>query len=81
MHLTVKSGAHFEKLTKDLKNVWGDIKEKMKCSVLNINMYCIKNPAKSVILRQGWNNRKALLRCQIYFGGDNYSIFYFCRTI
>lgn len=25
----------------------GDVEEKMKCSALNINMYCIKNPAKS----------------------------------
>lgn len=48
VHLTVKSGAHFWEINKKiLKNVWGDIKEKMKCSVLNINMYCIKNPAKS----------------------------------
>ena len=41
----------FEKLTKRLKTVYGEIKGrcrgKMKCSALNINMYCIKNPAKS----------------------------------
>lgn len=47
MHLNVKSDAHFWEINKKIKNcVRGDVEEKMKCSALNINMYCIKNPAK-----------------------------------
>jgi len=47
VHLNVKSDAHFWEINKKIKNcVRGDVEEKMKCSALNINMYCIKNPAK-----------------------------------